>query len=346
MEMLQITWFVLWGFLWTVYFMLDGFVLGMGMIAALVSRSEQEKRVLLASVGPVWNGNEVWIITAGGATFAAFPTIYALTFSYLYTPMLLLLLALIVRGVSLEFRGNMDSRRWRAFWDVCLFVGSLLATLLFGVVFGNIFQGLPMDAGGYHGSLFSMLNPYGMLTGLLFVCLFVVHGALYAFLKTSGQLSARAGSLAGRAWFALLLLVALLLGYTALATGRYGNYLAVPILFAIPIFAMVALVLTRVYLAKRAAVKAFAASCVTVFLLCMTLFVGLFPELIASNIDPAYSMNIYNCCASRTTLTIMTVVTLLFVPIVIAYKVWVYRLFRGRLPDESVEAAGGYEAHP
>src|SRR5512143_1292868 len=154
----QIIWFVLWGVLWAVYFMLDGFVLGTGMLHHVLGRDEGGKRVLINAVGPVWDGNEVWLITAGGATFAAFPTTYALMFSYLYTALLLVLFSLILRGVSLEFRGMGNSDTWKKGWDMGVFLGSFLPALLFGVAFGNIFEGLPMDADGYHGTLFTLLN--------------------------------------------------------------------------------------------------------------------------------------------------------------------------------------------
>src|SRR5512143_580760 len=158
----QVIWFVLWGVLWAVYFMLDGFVLGTGMLHHFLGRDEGGKRVLINAVGPVWDGNEVWLITAGGATFAAFPTTYALMFSYLYTALLLVLFSLIFRGVSMEFRGLGSTENWKKNWDNTLIVSSFLPSLLFGVAFGNIFQGLPMDAAGYHGNLFTLLNPYGV----------------------------------------------------------------------------------------------------------------------------------------------------------------------------------------
>ena len=172
----QIIWFVLWGLLWAVYFMLDGFDFGAGTLYNFIAKNETEKKMVINTFGPVWNGNEVWLLTAGGATFAAFPTTYALMFSYLYTALLLVLFSLIIRGVSIEFRGKGGSDAWRKGWDIGIFLGSFLPSLLFGVAFGNIFQGLPMDGNGYHGTLFTLLNPYGLLTGVLFVLLFLLHG--------------------------------------------------------------------------------------------------------------------------------------------------------------------------
>ncbi|HVN72500.1 MAG TPA: cytochrome d ubiquinol oxidase subunit II [Desulfomonilia bacterium] len=342
LQTLQITWFALWGLLWAVYFMLDGFVLGTGMIHNFVAKNENEKKAMVEIVGPVWNGNEVWLLTAGGATFAAFPTTYALMFSYLYTALLLLLFALIIRGVSLEFRGKVDSPGWRKIWDIGIFLGSFLPALLLGVAFGNIFKGLPMDASGYHGNLLTLLNPYGILTGILFVTLFVVHGALYVSVKTGGDLGARAFRLADKAWVALLIVAVLFLVSTAFATGLFLNYINTPGLFVLPLFAVASLILMKVFLSRNAALMAFASSCAMVVLVSFTGIIGLFPNLIPSSLDPAYSMTIYNSSSSKLTLAIMTAVALIFVPIVIAYKIWVYRLFSEKV---SPEEAGGESAY-
>ena len=333
---LQITWFVLWGVLWAVYFMLDGFVLGTGILHNLIAKTDGEKRVLINTIGPVWDGNEVWLLTAGGATFAAFPTTYALMFSYLYTALLLLLFSLIVRGVSFEFRGKIESEGWKKAWDVAIQVSSFLPALLFGVAFGNIFAGLPMDAAGYHGGLLSLLNPYGLLTGVLFVLLFTVHGALYLSVKTRGELSARAKGVADKVWPALLVVAVAFLAYTNFATKLFGNYLAHPVLFVVPLLAVAGLVGTRVFSAKGATPAAFTASCVTVLMVVATGVTGLFPNLIPSSIDPAFSLTIFNSSSSPYTLKIMTVVALIFVPIVIAYKIWVYRIFRAPVTEAEV----------
>ncbi len=332
----QVIWFVLWGVLWAVYFMLDGFVLGTGMLHHLLGRDEGGKRVLINSVGPVWDGNEVWLITAGGATFAAFPTTYALMFSYLYTALLLLLFALIIRGVSFEFRGKVDSPAWKKAWDIAIFIGSFLPALLFGVAFGNIFSGLPMDAAGYHGSLISLLNPYGLVTGVFFVLLFVEHGALYSTLKTNGELKIRAKAAADRVWPALLAVAVAFLAYTAFATKLYDNFLKMPVFVILPLVAVVSLVSIRLFSAKGNLPGAFTASCLTIVTVVATGVTGLFPNLIPSSIDPAYSLTIFNSSSSQYTLKIMTVVALIFVPIVIAYKIWVYRVFRGVVTVEEV----------
>jgi cytochrome bd ubiquinol oxidase subunit II len=333
---LQVTWFILWSVLWAVYFMLDGFVLGMGMLSGVLARSDMDKRILINSVGPVWSGNEVWLITAGGATFAAFPTTYALMFSYLYTALLLLLFALIIRGVSFEFRGKVDNLLWKSSYDVAIILSGFVPALLFGVAFGNIFKGLPMDASGYHGSFIALLNPYGLITGALFVFLFAVHGALYVSVKTGGDLSSRARRIAGNLWVPLLIAAVIFLGYTKFATKLYDNYYKWPVLLLIPVIAVTALIAVKYLASKDAMFKAFAASCVTIVFVTFTGVAGLFPNLIPSSIDPAYNLTIFNSSSSHYTLVIMTVVAVIFVPIVILYKIWVYRVFRARVDQSDV----------
>ncbi|KQC09725.1 MAG: cytochrome C oxidase assembly protein [Smithella sp. SDB] len=327
MEYLQITWFALWGLLWAVYFMLDGFVLGTGILHNFIGKNNIEKKVIVNTVGPVWNGNEVWLVTAGGATFAAFPTTYALMFSYLYTALLLLLFALIIRGVSLEFRGKSDSPAWQSFWDKGILIGGFLPALLFGVAFGNIFKGLSMDAAGYHGNLFSLLNAYGLVTGVLFVCLFLMHGALYLSLKTTGDIRERAKKIAPKIWGVLLVVAIAFLIHTYFATKLFDNYFSYPVLFALPLIAVAGLLGIIVFYAKGYLFRSFISSCITIVFVCFTGVAGLFPNLIPSSVDMNYSMTIYNSSSSFLTLAIMTVVALIFVPIVIAYKIWVYRLF-------------------
>lgn len=338
----QIIWFVLWGVLWGVYFMLDGFVLGTGFLAGILAKSDTEKRVLINAVGPVWDGNEVWLITAGGATFAAFPTTYALMFSNLYSALTLLLFALIVRGVSFEFRGKIDSPVWKRSWDTAIVVSSFLPALLFGVAFGNIFEGIPMRNDfttlnfSYDGSLIGLLNPYGLLTGVLFVLLFAVHGSLYAAIKTTGNLSRRGAELADKLWLPLLAVAVAFLGYTYPATNLYDNFLTAPVLLIVPLIAVSSLLLVKVFIVRGACHKAFLFSCLTIVFVVFTGVTGLFPNLIPSSIDPASNLTIFNSSSSLLTLKIMTVVAAIFVPIVISYKIWVYRLFRARVSDEDV----------
>ena len=332
----QILWFILWGVLWAVYFMLDGFDFGAGMLQRFLGRDNAEKRVIINSIGPVWDGNEVWLITAGGATFAAFPTTYALMFSYLYSALLLILFALIFRGVAFEFRGKGGSPAWENSWDAAIFLGSFLPALLFGVAFGNIFEGLPMDGSGYHGTLFTLLNPYGLLTGVFFVLLFIEHGALWLAVKTKGDISVKAGKLSNRVWFPLLVVAVAFLIFTYFATSLYANYLDNVMLLAVPVLAVLALLGIKVFGVKRQYLAAFYASCVTIVMVVFTGVIGLYPNLIPSSIDPNYSLTIFNSSSSIYTLKIMTVVALIFVPVVIAYQVWIYWIFRHPIAADEI----------
>jgi cytochrome d ubiquinol oxidase subunit II len=338
----QIIWFVLWSVLWAVYFMLDGFVLGTGFLSGFIAKTDTEKRILINSIGPVWDGNEVWLLTAGGATFAAFPTTYALMFSNLYSALVLLLFALIVRGVSFEFRGKLEGAAWKSTWDKAIIVSSFLPALLFGVAFGNIFEGIPMRNDfaalqfSYEGSLIGLLNPYGLVTGVLFVLLFAVHGALYIAIKTVGDLSIRANALANKLWPALLVVAVIFLGYTYPATKLYDNYLKAPVLLVIPLIAVASLILVKVFAAKSESGKAFIFSCLTVLFVVATGVTGLFPNLLPSNLDPASNLTIFNSSSSPLTLKLMTGVAFVVVPIVIAYKVWVYRIFRAPVTSEDI----------
>jgi cytochrome bd ubiquinol oxidase subunit II len=341
--MLETIWFLLWGLLWAIYFMLDGFDFGLGTLSPFVAKNDTEKRLVLNAMGPVWDGNEVWLITAGGVTFAAFPVVYAVMFSSLYSPLLLILFALIIRGVSLEFRGKVDSPAWRKLWDSCLFLGSFLPALLFGVAFANIFQGIPFDAQGvYHGSILGLLNPYGIVGGVLFVLLFLVHGSLWLAVKTEGPLHERAGSYASVLWVALLVVAVAFLIATWFATSLYLNYLSNPVLFIIPLITVAALLLTRVFIAAKSWWKAWFASCATIATATLFGVIGMFPNLFPSSLDPAASLNVYNGASSPLTLKIMLVVALTFLPIVIAYQVWAYHFFRHKVTEEDLAYEESY----
>jgi cytochrome d ubiquinol oxidase subunit II len=335
---LQIIWFVLWGVLWAAYFLLDGFDLGAGVLYGFLAKSEEEKSLIRRAIGPTWDGNEVWLLTAGGAMFAAFPAAYASLFSFLYTALLLVLFGLIIRGVSLEFRAKGETVGWKRTWDTGLTIGSLVPAVLFGVAFGNLFRGLPFDAQGWQGSLLGLLNPYALLTGLFFLLLFLVHGAIWLALRTVGDFSARALKLAGRLWWILLLTAVNFLVLSYFATGLAANYLKTPWLIAVPGLTVLALLEVKIHAERKQAGAAFAASGLAIVLTTATGLVGLFPNLIPSRLDPASSLTAFNASSSLLTLKIMTVVALIFVPIVIVYQVWVYRVFRKKLggadPDE------------
>ncbi len=334
--MLNTIWFALWGLLWAVYFMLDGFDFGAGILHPFVAKNDIERRIVINTLGPVWDGNEVWLITAGGVTFAAFPVTYAYMFSYLYTPLFLILISLIWRGVSFEFRGKISSPGWAKFWDFVIFLFSLIPALLFGVAFGNIFEGLPMDANGYHGTLISLLNPYGLLTGIFFVLLFIEHGALWLSIKASGAVAERSKAVAAKNWVVLLIVAVLFLIYTAFATKLYDNYIAHPVWFIVPLIAVVSLLLIRVFVAKGAFVKAFFSSCVTIVTVVFTGIIGLYPNLIPSSIDPKYSLTAFNSASGPYTLKVMLIVVVIFVPVVIAYQIWTYNKFKHPVTEEEI----------
>lgn len=341
--MLETIWFLLWGILWGVYFMLDGFDLGLGTLNPFLARTNKDKRVVYNSMGPFWDGNEVWLITAGGVTFAAFPTTYAVMFSSLYTPLLLILFALIIRAVAFEFRGKIDSESWRSVWAVCHFIGSFAPALLFGVAFANIFRGIPIDENGVlQGNLLTLLNPYGILGGVLFVCLFVVHGALWLAIKSDGELHDRAAEAASMLWIILLVVAVMFLVATLFATTLYDNYLSYPVLFVIPALTVAALLLTRVFIAKKAWWRAWFASSVTIVTATLFGVIGLYPKLYPSSLDPSYSMTIYNSASTPLTLKIMLVVALIFIPIVIVYQAWGYYVLRHKITEEDLASEEAY----
>ena len=333
---LQTLWFVLWGLLWAVYFMLDGFDFGAGMLRVFLSRDEIDRRVTLVTIGPVWDGNEVWLITAGGATFAAFPGTYASMFSFLYLPMFLVLVSLIIRGVSIEFRNKHDSARWRSAWDGALALTSFTAPLVLGLGFGNIFRGLRFDAAGYHGTFWQLFNPYGLLTAVLFVLLFLQHGALWLSWKTEDDLGARSRKTAGTLWYVVLLAAVAFLVLTGFSTRLYDNYLSHPGWIAAPLLAVTALTGVKIFDARSQSLPAFLCSCATIVLVIATGLVGLFPNLIPSSLDAAANLTISNSSSGQYTLRLMAVVALVFVPIVVVYQFLVYRFFRHKVTKGEV----------
>jgi len=334
---LQTTWFLLWGLLWALFFISDGFDFGIGTLYPFLGKSDTDKRVMINAMGPLWDGNQVWLITAGGVTFAAFPTVYAVMFSSMYSALMLILFALIIRGVSFELRGKVDDPRWRGMWDGCIFVGSFLPALLFGVAFANIFQGIPIDQHGvYQGTLFTLLNPYGLLGGVLFVLLFTVHGAVWLATKSEGELHDRAAFTASALWPVLLVVAVAFLVYSRFATSLYANYLASPILFAVIILTVLGLVGIRIYLAKGAFYKAWFASALTIMGAVFFGVVGLFPNMFPSSLNAKYSLTAFNASSSPLTLKIMLVVAGIFVPLVLAYQLWAYLVFKGKIREEEM----------
>jgi len=333
--MLETTWFLIWGLLWAVYFVLDGFDLGLGALMPLLARTRSERNVIYNSIGPFWDGNEVWLITAGGVTFAAFPGAYATMFSALYSALMLVLFALILRGAALGLRGESESAGARRAWDWLFSGGSFLAALLLGVAFANIFQGIPIDGAGiYHGSLLTLLNPYGLLGGVLFLVFFALHGCLWLILKSNGELCHRARRWAANLWYALAALAVLFLAATAAFTSIWQQYLAHPALLFIPGVTVAALAAILVFLLRSAWTKAWVAS--AVFIVSAVFFgvVGIYPALLPSSLDAAFSVTIHNSASSPLTLKIMLAVVLIFVPLVIVYQALVYNLFKGKAGEQ------------
>ena len=340
---LQSIWFYLWGLLWAVFFITDGFDFGVGGLYPFLGKSDQDKRIMINSVGPLWDGNEVWLLTAGGVTFAAFPLVYAVMFSSLYTALMLILFALILRGVSFEFRGKVDSPAWRKLWDTCIFIGSVAPAILFGVAFANIFQGLPIDENYlFQGNLLTLLNPYGLLGGVLFLCYFLVHGALWLSIRTEGDLQQRAIKTANGIWPVLLAVAVAFLAYSATATSLYQNYLAHPVLFVVILAAVAGLLGIKLFLVKKAYLSAWFSSALAIAGATFFGVVGLFPNLFPSSINSEFSLTAFNASSSPLTLKIMLMVVLLFIPVVIVYQIWSYTMFTGKLTQQDLDLEEAY----
>ena len=341
--MLVTIWFLLWTLLWAVYFILDGFDLGSGTLMPFLARNDTEKRYIYNASGPFWDGNEVWLITAGGVTFAAFPLAYATMFSALYAPLLILLFALIFRAAAFEFRNKVQSDGWRRLWDICLVLGNFLPALLLGVAFASLFRGIPIDADGvYHGSILTLLNPYGLAGGVLFVLMFAFHGALWLELRTVDELRERARKAAFIIWPLLLSMTLLFIVLTAVYTNTFATFRSHPVMYVALVLAVVGLVAARLTLGNGAMLAAWL--CSALFILGATFFgvLGMYPNLIISSLDPAYSVTLANGASSPLTLQIMLGVALVAVPVVILYQLWVYVAFARRLTPEELGSDHAY----
>jgi cytochrome d ubiquinol oxidase subunit II len=332
-EVLQTLWFILIAILWSGFFFLEGFDFGVGMLMPFLGKADVERRAIINTIGPHWDGNEVWLILAGGATFAAFPDWYATLFSGFYPALFLLLLGLILRGVAFEFRSKDAHPAWRRLWDVCIFIGSLVPALLFGVAFANLTRGVPIDADKmYTGNLLTLLNLYGLLGGLAFVAVFLLHGANFLSLKLTGDLHERARKLARMLWPVAFVLLAALMIATLLVTDLYARLGLVSILF--PLAALVTMLLAGYATTKTREGWAFVLVALTIVLTLGTIFVTMFPRLMISSTNPDYSLTIYNASSTPYTLQIMSIVALIFVPVVLAYQIWSYWVFRQRVKAE------------
>lgn len=327
---LNILWFILITVLYAGFFILEGFDFGVGILLPFLTKKDHERRAVINTIGPHWDGNEVWLLTAGGATFAAFPEWYATLFSGFYLALFLLLMALILRGVAFEFRSKDENPAWRKLWDWSIFIGSLLPALLLGVAFANLARGVPIDGNGqYAGGFFNLLNPYGLLGGVTSVLGFALYGAVFLSMKTTDELLERAQQAAGRLWLPALIAMTLLAISTYLATDIVSHLGVIPNPIAVlaPIAILVAGYLARI----RRYGWSFAMLALATFSSIATVFMIMFPRVMISTLDPAWSLTIYNAASSEYTLRIMTIVALIFVPIVLVYQGWTYWVFRHRV---------------
>ena len=327
-------WFLLIAVLWMGYFFLEGFDFGVGILLPFLGRDDLDRRVLLNTIGPHWDGNEVWLLVAGGAMFAAFPEWYATVFSGFYLALFLILVALIFRAVAFEFRGKVEDPRWRSAWDWAIFFGSLVPALLWGVAFADFLHGVPLNAQHeFTGNFFDLVGPYALFGGVMSLTLFTLHGALFLVLKTDGAMRIRARLAAARLfWFALVGLVGFLtLSYAnALATNDRG---IVPDL--VPLTAIAALVAVGWFRREHWDLTAFLLNGAAIVLTTATIFLNLYPRVLISTVDrAANSLTIANASSSHYTLVVMSVVAAFFVPIVLGYQAWTYWVFRKRISRE------------
>lgn len=336
---LSTVWFILIAVLWIGYFTLEGFDFGVGMLLPILGRDDRERRVMINTIGPVWDGNEVWVLTAGGATFAAFPEWYATLFSGFYLPLLLILLALIVRGLAFEYRHQRPEATWQGWWDRAIIIGSFVPALLWGVAFANIVRGVPIDENKeFTGNLFTLLNPVGLLGGLVTLFLFLTHGAIFLALKTDGDIRIRARALAIKLGLVAAVVAVAFLVWAQIHTGNVGSAVAF-VLAAAALLGGLGMTL------KAREGWAFIGTFACIALAVAGLFIALFPDVMPSTTDAAYSLTTSNASATDYTLKVMTIVAVIFTPIVLCYQAWTYWVFRKRIsvthiPDAELESVG------
>lgn len=327
-------WFVLVAILFIGFFLLEGFDFGVGILLPFLGKDDKTRRIIINTIGPHWDGNEVWLLTAGGAMFAAFPNWYATMFSGFYIALFLLLVTLIIRGVAFEFRSKDLNTQWRKLWDVCIFIGSLVPPLLLGVAFANLLRGVPIDASmTYVGTFWTLLNPYALVVGLMTVAICVVHGAIFLSMKTDGALREASEKAAWISWpIAVVLII----------VGVVGTYMSTEIVVKlginpgiVPLAGASAAVVAGYFIRKKMMGWAFLMTGITIAFAVVTAFMILYPNVMVSSITPANNLTIYNASSSAYTLKVMTFVALTLVPIVLGYQAWTYWIFRKRVTDES-----------
>ncbi len=327
-------WFILVGVLLVGYAVLDGFDLGVGMLHLAIARTDEERSVLMRAIGPVWDGNEVWLLTMGGALFAAFPVVYATVFSGFYLALILLLVGLILRAVALEFRHHLPDAGWRGIWDLAFFAGSLLPALLLGVAIGNVAYGLPFNAEAqYTGGLLGLLNPFSLLVGLVSVAMFTLQGALWLTIRTEGDLRRRAWRVASLAWPIFMTLWLAITVFARVAAGHLWDNFATPLAWVVPVLFVAATLATGGAILSRRATTAFAASSASIAGLIGILGVGLYPNVVPGR-DGASGLSVAGAASSDLALTVMLVIALIGMPLVLAYTAFIYRHFWGPVDPE------------
>jgi len=373
-EVLRLVWWLLLGVLLVGFAVMDGFDLGAGMLLPFAGRNDLERRVIINSVGPVWEGNQVWLILGGGAIFAAWPQLYAVSFSGFYIAMFAILVALILRPVAFKFRGKRDEPAWRARWDRALFISGFVPSLIFGVAMGNVLQGVPFRFNPdmhifYDGSFFGLLNPFALLCGLVSVAMLVMHGATWLQLKAQGPVAERARACGSVAAVATLVLYALagvalwkfvdglrvtsalppdgpsnpLLKTVELHAGAwFTNYEAHPWLYLVPGLGLAGALLALLGLRLRAELMSFVASALSIAGIVLSVGVSMFPFILPSTIDPRASLTVFDSSSSHLTLFIMLVVTAIFIPIIVAYTSWVYSVLRGKVDTAAISEDRGH----
>ena len=341
-EFLQTLWFLLIAILWIGFYFLEGFDFGVGMLLPFLGKKDEERRAIINAIGSTWDGNEVWLLTAGGATFAAFPQWYATMFSGFYLALFLLLVGLILRGISFEYRSKDADPAWRNRFDWMIAIGSFLSALLLGAAFANLAKGVPIDANMNYvppawfpngiGTTLTLLNPYGLIGGLTTVVVFLLHGANFLTLKLEGELRERSRATAKKLYVAAIVLAVILAGasyiYTDVAT-KIGINPGI-----IPITSIAVLAVSIYFINQKREGWAFIMVALYIVLTQVSFFMLMFPRVMISTLNPDWSLTIYNASSSQYTLTVMSIVALIFVPIVLAYQGWTYYMFRKRISSD------------
>jgi len=373
-ETLRLIWWLLIGVLLIGFAVTDGFDLGTGILLPFAGKTDLERRVIINSIGPVWEGNQVWLILGGGAIFAAWPQLYAVSFSGFYLAMFVILVALILRPVAFKFRSKREDPAWRARWDIALFIGGFVPALIFGVAMGNVLQGVPFRFSDdmhifYEGSFFGLLNPFALLAGLVSVAMLVMHGATWLQVKTEGAVAERArtlGSVAALATVALYAAAGVALwsmvdGYritsaisvagpsnpmfktAEVAAGAWFlNYAAHPWTWTAPVLGLLSPLLALVFLRLRRAVPALLASALGIAAIILSVGASMFPFILPSSLDPRASLTVWDSSSSHMTLFIMLVVTTIFIPIIVAYTSWVYKVLWGKVDGQAIADGNGH----